>query len=181
MAESIYNKEDILEVTPTIISDLKRRALASPRKRFRLCMHHTNEQQTHEMLIVFHKDTFMPPHRHPKGKSESYHIVEGSMTVYFFDDGGKVIRVIEMGVLSSEKAFLYRLSSNIWHMPVATSDWLVYHETYSGPFEKDFDVEFAPWSPNEEEKEKVKGFLSDCLLSQKKHKGYKLSHDTRNE
>lgn len=160
MTEAIYNDQDILEITPEIIDDLKKRALKSPRKRFRICMHHSTADPTHEMLIVFYKDTYMPPHRHPKGKSESYHIVEGSMTVYFFNDDGEVTRSIEMEKSGTEKTFLYRLSSNVWHMPMATSEWLVYHETYSGPFEKEHDVEFPSWAPKEGEKDQVKRFLA---------------------
>ncbi|MFC1767470.1 WbuC family cupin fold metalloprotein [Candidatus Margulisiibacteriota bacterium] len=161
MAESIFNTEDIFTVNSKVIEEIKKRALASPRKRFRLCLHHSVEQQTHEMLIVFHKDTFMPPHKHPKGKSESYHVIEGSMTVFFFDDKGKVIDKIDMEQYGSNKPFLYRLSDSIWHMPVPTSEWLVFHETYTGPFQKDADVEFPSWAPKEENKEQVKRFLSD--------------------
>ena len=122
-------------------------------------MHHSSEDQTHEMLIVFHRASFMSPHRHPKGKSESYHVVEGAMNVYFFNDEGKVIKNIEMGEIGSGKSFLYRLSNNTWHMPVPTSEWLVYHETYSGPFEKEYDVEFPSWAPQEENKKEVQSFL----------------------
>ncbi len=147
-------------VTNECVKELKLRASASPRKRFRLCLHHKNEHRTHEMVNVFYKDTFMPPHRHPQGKSESYHIIEGTMTVYFFDNNGKLIRLIEMEKAGGQKAFLYRLSSNEWHMPVATSEWLVYHETYSGPFNKDYDVEFSVWAPREEDKVGVKQFLA---------------------
>jgi glucose-6-phosphate isomerase len=157
--EVIQNNLDILEVTPEIIDDLKRRALASPRKRSRLCMHRTPAELTHEMLIVFHKDTYMPPHRHPAGKSESYHIVDGSMTVFLFDDAGRVIRSIEMEKTGRGKPFLYRLSASIWHMPVPTSEWVVYHETYSGPFEKNRDVEFPSWAPKEHDREQVNKFL----------------------
>lgn len=163
MTESIFNNQDILEITPTIIDELKQKALASSRKRFRLCMHHSTSHPTQEMLIVFHKDTYMPPHRHPKGKSESYHVVEGSMNVYFFDDEGNVIRSIEMGTAGGEKAFLYRLSCSAWHMPMPTSEWLVYHETYSGPFEKSYDVEFPAWAPREEDKDQVKHFLDSLV------------------
>ena len=165
MTEVIYNTHDILEVTSEMLDELKRKALASPRKRSRLCLHHSNAHQTQEMLIVFHEDTYMAPHRHPKEKSESYHVVEGTMTVYFFDDEGKVIRSIEMGEAGSGKAFLYRIACTAWHMPVPTSEWLVYHETYSGPFEKDYDVEFPPWAPKEGDKKQVKRFLADVAAS----------------
>ncbi len=167
MTEVIYNSQDILEVTPQILDELKRIALASPRQRSRLCMHHSRAHLTQEMLIVFHHGTFMPPHRHPAGKSESYHVVEGSMTVYFFDDAGRVIRTIEMSAAGSGRAFLYRLSSNTWHMPVATSEWLAYHETYTGPFEKDSDVEFPSWAPREEDRDQVQRFLADIQRSGK--------------
>jgi len=155
----IYNQEDILEITQEVVDDLKERALRSPRKRSRLCMHHSLDHVTHEMLIVFHKATFMPPHRHPKGKSESYHIVEGSMIVYFFDDNGNITRSINMKKAGGKGVFLYRLSNNEWHMPVPTSEWLVYHETYSGPFNKDFDVEFPEWAPLETDRQEISKFL----------------------
>lgn len=160
MPESIFNDQDILEVSSAMIDELKRRAAASPRKRFRLCMHSSLEHRTQEMLIVFHRDSFMPPHRHPKGKSESYHIVEGAMTVYFFDNDGELIRSFDMEKAGGDKPFLYRLSSNIWHMPVPASEWVVYHETYTGPFMKERDVEFPAWAPQENDIEGVKLFLA---------------------
>lgn len=161
MVEVIHNDLDILEVTPAMVADLKKRALASERKRSRLCMHHCRKDATQEMLIVFHEATYMPPHRHPQGKSESYHIVEGMMKVFFFDDEGVVIRSIEMSAPGSGKAFLYRLSARVWHMPVAMSEWLVYHETYTGPFEKEVDVEFPGWAPAEEDKEGARKFMEE--------------------
>lgn len=160
MAEPIFCNQIILEINQKTIEDIKHRALLSPRKRYRLCMHSSTEHQTQEMLIVFHNDTFMPPHRHPKTKSESYHIVDGAMTVCFFNDDGNLIRTVEMEKSGGKKTFLYRLSNNEWHMPVATSEWLVYHETYSGPFRKDIDVEFPKWAPLENDKEQVKHFLA---------------------
>lgn len=165
MDGAIQNHQAILEVTHATVAELKRRALASPRKRFRLCMHQSAEERTHEMLIVFHEDAFMPPHRHPVGKSESYHVVEGSMTVFMFDDLGNVLRAIDMGPAGGDKTFLYRLSSNLWHMPVATSPWLVYHETYSGPFDKNVDVEFPSWAPQEHDTDHVERFLTSCRLA----------------
>ena len=159
MSEAILNQESILEVSPELVVDLKHRAAASPRKRFRLCMHRSVEDLTQEMLIVFLKGTFMPPHRHQPGKSESYHVVEGSMKVYFFDDHGKVTRIIPMEAYGLGKTFLYRLSAVEWHMPLITSDVLVYHEARTGPFVREDDVEFPPWAPDEFDAEGVQRFL----------------------
>lgn len=160
MPKAIYNKKNIFAVTNELVDKLKRKALTSKNRRFRFCLHHDNRHQTHEMVIVFHKGAYMPPHRHPQGKSESYHVIEGTMTVYFFDNNGRLKQSIKMAKARSGKAFLYRLSSNEWHMPVATSKWLVYHETYSGPFEKDYDVEFPIWAPKEDDRDGIKQFLA---------------------
>lgn len=163
MQEILVNSEAILEVTPEVVSDLKRRAMASPRRRSRLLMHHVPEHLTQEMLIVFHQGSYMPPHRHPAGKSESYHLLAGTMTVFFFDDAGRVLRTIDLGPAGGERASLYRLSAPLWHMPVATSEWLVYHEVYTGPFVKERDVEFAPWAPPEGAGEAAERYVAGLL------------------
>jgi len=157
--EVVFSTEDILAITPGTINELKQRAKKSPRKRYRLCMHHDHSDSTQEMLIACCNDTYMPPHRHPLNKTESYHVVEGSMVVYFFDDEGTVIRRLAMGEYSSGDACLYRLSKPVWHMPVPTSEWLIYHECYTGPFDKDIDVTYPDWAPDEVDKKAVTEFL----------------------
>jgi len=160
MPEAIFNSEAILSVSPEIIADLKRRALVSPYRRFRLCMHYNIEDLTQEMIIASCGDSYMPPHRHPKGKSESYHVIEGSMTVYFFDDDGSVKQKLEMGTYGSGKPSIYRLSEPTWHMPVPMTEWLVYHETYSGPFNYDIDVEPPEWLPDSTNGGSITRFLN---------------------
>ncbi len=159
MTEAIFSTEDIIEVSPATLIDLKRRAETSPRRRFRLCLHHSPADDLHEMVIVFCGDTYLRPHRHPKEKTESYHIIEGTMTVLFFDDAGNLFRRIEMGPFGSGKTVLYRINAPAWHMPVATSQFLVYHETFRGPHVKERDVEYAPWSPDETDAAGIAAFM----------------------
>ncbi len=158
MNEIIHNTLEVVEVGDEMIDRLKVLASASPRKRARLCLHRSPTDATHEMLIAFHRDSFMPPHRHPANKSESYHVIGGMMVVHLFDDTGAAVRSISLG--SSAPSFLYRLSTNLWHMPTAASEWLIYHEVYSGPFLKDRDVEFPSWAPAESDHAEVARFRS---------------------
>ncbi|NTV15390.1 MAG: WbuC family cupin fold metalloprotein [Desulfobulbaceae bacterium] len=159
-AEVLFNREDVFVVTPAWVADLKDRALASSRKRARVCLHRTTDHPTQEMVIVFHHESYMPPHRHPQGKSESYHLVEGALRVFIFDDEGRVLRA---PTLEAGKSFLYRLSAPFWHMPVPLSEWVVYHEVYTGPFGKTADVEFAPWAPPEIQTAAAAGYVSRLL------------------
>jgi cupin fold WbuC family metalloprotein len=158
MNDIIVNTDDVLEVGTEIIDRLKQLALASPRRRARLCLHRQQGELPHEMVIVFHRDSYMPPHRHPPGKTESYHVVEGAMLVHIFDDAGELRQTLRLG--GTGGTFMYRLSSNLWHMPVALTEWLVYHEVYSGPFDKTHDVEFPSWAPAEHEHALIPTFCS---------------------
>lgn len=160
MEDVIFNVKSILSISKADIASLKQLALKSWRKRSRLCLHRSNDDSTHEMILVFHKSTYIRPHRHPHGKTESYHVVEGAMTVLFFDDFGNVIESIGMGEHSTGKPFLYRLSDSIWHMPLPQTEWLIYHETFTGPFIKDSDVEYAAWAPAENNALEVDAYLT---------------------
>ena len=88
---------------------------------------------------------------HPADReNESYHMIEGRMTVLVFNDSGTVTHRIELGEYGSGKSCMYRLSSSLWHMPLPRSDWVLYHETFTGPFVKERDVEYASWAPEED-------------------------------
>ena len=73
----IFHKKDI-------VKKLKFLAKKNKRKRSRICFHNDNKNKTNEMIIALMKRSYIPPHIHPDGKSESYHVIEGKMNVYIF-------------------------------------------------------------------------------------------------
>ena len=93
--EAEFNSLDICEVSKDTVSKLKEKAASSPRGRYRLCLHHDTDRLINEMIIVGNKDTYIRPHRHPTGRDESYHVLEGEMIVFFFDDSGQVLKQFE--------------------------------------------------------------------------------------
>jgi glucose-6-phosphate isomerase len=114
------------------------------------------------MVLVLCGRSYLRPHRHPANKNESYHVLEGELAVYLFDDEGQVTRTIELGAAHTGRPFLYRLCAPLWHMPVPHSPVVVYHEVMTGPFDKDRDVEYASWSPEEGNEKAVEAFLRTC-------------------
>ena len=75
-----------------------------PRSRIRLCAHPDVNDTLHEMLIVHEKGTYVRPHKH-LNKTESVHIIEGSVDVVIFDDDGNITDVIQMGDYKSGRNF----------------------------------------------------------------------------
>jgi len=144
----IRNKSDLFTLTRRDLADLYERAVNSESKRARILVHQDNDHQTHEMIILLIKggEPFKP-HRHPKGKSESYHIIEGELGVNIFDDEGHLVSSF---ILSKDIPY-FRNSNCTWHQPFPVSTYVCYHEVYTGPFDKEKDVEECPWSTTEKE------------------------------
>src|SRR5262249_39994375 len=163
-----YNTDDIAEVSPDWYEKLKLNALGAKRKRSRLCLHHSADDVLHEMIIVFHRDTVIRPHRH-RAKTESYHIIFGELDIVLFDENGCPTRVISMGDLASGKTLVYRMNSPVWHSVIIRSEYAAIHEVTNGPFRAE-ESEFAPWSPAEPAK--LRAFLTKSVDRLTKSAGF---------
>ena len=140
------------------IAFLKARARENPRLRARLCMHADPHAAVHEMLIVHHRDAYVPPHRH-RGKGESFHVIEGEATIVLFDDAGTVTERIPIGSSGNGRAFYYRFEGSVPHTLLIESEWLVFHETTKGPFDRSA-TELMTWAPAEGDGDAVRTYVA---------------------
>lgn len=144
--EEVYRSQgSITKIMAADIAFLKDRAKENTRKRVRLCSHPDADDLLHEMIIVHAQHAYVPPHRH-LNKSESFHVIEGQLSVFLFNDDGHIIDVISMGDVGSGKVFFYRLSSSLYHSVLPESEFVVFHEVTNGPFAPK-DMMIAPWAP----------------------------------
>ena len=123
----------VLSVTNDDLRQLKERAKASKLHRSRICCHASNEDLVHEMIIAMTKDVLIQPHRH-LNKEESFHVLEGDLTIVLFDESGSITKSIDLGEYHLGKNCFYRLPKNIFHTVVVHSDIAIIHEVTNGPF-----------------------------------------------
>ena len=162
MKNVIQNKKKIFIFNGNDVRKLRVLAKQSHNGRSRVCIHLSKNSKVQEMILFALKNSYMPPHRHPSGNSEAYHVISGKLDLYIFNLKGKVVNRIflENYKKNSNKKFYYRTSSgNFWHMPVVRSRECIFHEIYSGPFKKTLDVKFPTWAPKIEEQSKIKIFF----------------------
>ena len=156
--ESEFNLNSIKTVRVKDINYLVKRALKSKRKRYRFCLHENTNHLTQEMIICFNGFTYIRPHRHLSKRSESYHMIKGSIDVYLFKNNGKVRDIIRLNANKSDKnsIFFYKLSKSIFHTIYPRSKQTIYHEVLTGPFnEKNLiQASFAPKNGCSEEEAK---------------------------
>lgn len=147
--EVLVARDEVVVLARDDVADLKERASSSPRKRSRICAHGDTSDPLHEMLIALDRETYIRPHKH-EGKSESFHLVDGSVDVVIFDDQGCVEEVVSMGDYRSGRSFYYRLNVSAFHTVIVKSDVAVLHETTNGPFDRS-DTLDATWAPPEQD------------------------------
>ncbi len=127
------------------IAFLKARASESDRRRSRICAHVSPSALVHEMLIAHHRTCYVRPHRHPE-KAESLLVVEGRARAVFFDDGGTVESVLELGE-PPHGTFAYHVGAGRYHSLLIESDWLIFLEVGQGPFSTTSSL-FPDWAPD---------------------------------
>ncbi|MCX6239052.1 MAG: WbuC family cupin fold metalloprotein [Bacteroidia bacterium] len=159
--EVLYPNDEIVFVGGADLEELKRLALQNPRRRIRLCAHHSPNDHLHEMFIVHTKDCYVRPHKH-LGKVESMVVLEGEADIVLFHEDGKVMQVIQMGDLNSGKCFYYRLCEPIYHTLLIRTQFLVFHESTEGPFMRDKTI-FPDWAPQESDSG-VRSFIEHIEL-----------------
>ncbi len=156
--EVLFGVADITIIDAADIEQLKKLAAANPRHRIRICAHPDNEDRLHEMLIIHRRGNYIPPHKHVEN-SESFHIIEGALTILLFDEAGRKTRRIDMGAPGTGQVFYYRLPADRYHAVIPRSEWVVFHETTNGPFRRE-RMHFPAWAPPENDPAAGRAFLA---------------------
>ena len=136
----VYNS-NISVLDAEMINVIKNKAKECNIKRARINFHHTDQDSLHEMIIAMTNETKVEPHKHPN-KVESFHIIEGIVRIGFLDNKGKITDIIQ---LDRDQYPFYRMSSELWHIVVPISEYVVIHEVTNGPFIKGSSSRLPQW------------------------------------
>ena len=123
--------------------EILRMSQSSDLGRARHLLHKDHGDQPQTMLILLEKGSVVGMHRHPEHKSEIYVVLEGQLLVEYTTDGGET-RSRLLGPWGNDEQLpsisIHR--DGIWHEPSAVTDYVLYLEIYSGPFNKELDVQY---------------------------------------
>ena len=130
---AIYLRDDVKKVCFKFLEAIKKLKDEVNVSTIRLCLHESKESSVHEMIIFHSVDGEHTCHKHLT-LSESYHIIEGELEVYKYDDDFKVLEVSTLS--SNDKDFLLfeKIPANIWHLTLPKSKLVIFKETRGGPF-----------------------------------------------
>lgn len=140
MSVTFFADRERVLIDPAAVARLRAEALASARRRARLCLHPGPDDPVQEMLIAVAAGSWIPPHRQV-GKEKSYLVLQGELAVVRFADE-QPAHAVRLG---ASGAFLYRFDATTWHTVVVPDGIAVYLETVAGPWRAE-GTEFAPWA-----------------------------------
>lgn len=155
---SFYSRRKITVIDKGILSELKRIAFEK-KENVRISLHNSPDDDLHNMMIFQHNRTYTRPHKHIL-KSEAYHIIEGNALLVVFGEVGEVKETIDMGL---EKNPMCRIGKNCYHTLIPTTEYVIFHESRPGPFLREGDSIFAPWSVEPSDKEMADSFINVIL------------------
>jgi cupin fold WbuC family metalloprotein len=141
-----HHANDYADVGPEWIERLKTVALSSPLRRSRLCLHRSDEDALHEMIIALSRNCLFPPHRHPT-KSESYHMIEGRFALIIFQDDGVPLRSFMLTPVGKGGVVCCRLNTPVFHAILPLDEIVIFQEVTNGPFKRGEAV-LASWAPS---------------------------------
>ncbi|MCE9616099.1 MAG: WbuC family cupin fold metalloprotein [Lentisphaerae bacterium] len=142
-----HNRDAIGVVDEVIIDRMVDRLVRQDLDKAALCLHRSPDDGVHEMLNVFGRRFYAPPHRHPL-KSETKTILRGRLLIVVFDDAGQITRRIILGDPAT-RIRIVRLEKNLYHTNLPLDEIVVFLETTTGPYLGPDDSDFASWAPCE--------------------------------
>ena len=166
-SEVEVNQKDILILGRVWIDRIKKIASKNYSGKYRTCIHKTEKDNVHEMLIVHTSEAYVRPHKH-RINGESLQFIEGVGTAIIFNDDGTIKQAFRVGDQSSDNAFYYSLGKGLFHMLIIESEFLVFKETTRGPFIRN-DTVFPDWAPDGKDKNELAKYFAhlDKLLKEK--------------
>ena len=128
------------------IAGLLSRAAASPRKRMNLNLHGDQTDPVSRFLNAGIAGTYVRRHRHRIDRWELVTVLQGRFDVVTFTSDGVVKSRV---VLGSQGTSVAEIPGGEWHSVVFHAPAAVVLEVKAGPYEPQFDKEFASWAPAE--------------------------------
>jgi cupin fold WbuC family metalloprotein len=148
-----------VSINVKVLADLKQFSNSSGED-VRLSLHQKSKSPFHNMLILQRRENgYRRPHRHSE-KGESWHLIEGEMGAFVFDQNGKIT---DSCLMRPDGVFFYHLEANQYHTVIPLSDVTIFHESKLGPFLGEGDSIFPAWAPDHSDSRVFEAYQNNLI------------------
>ncbi len=145
-------------INETLFDETTGKAKTSPRLRMNHNFHDDLDDPINRMINAIEPGSYLRPHRHQNpDKEEIFFVLRGSAAFFLFDGEGRVTDSI---VLDPHKGMYgMEIEPGVWHSLIALETGTIVYEIKRGPFIPLDPQNFAPWSPEPDDKEEVQKYM----------------------
>lgn len=147
-------------INEQLLNETAERAKQSPRLRMNYNFHEELDDPINRLINAMETGTYLRPHRHLNpDKDEVFLLLRGKVAVFIFDEKGNITEKLVL----DPKAGVYgaEIKAGTWHGLLVLESGSVIYEVKQGPFAPLSPENFAPWSPEPEDTERVRQFLEE--------------------
>ena len=151
-------------INEQLLDDTSEKAKQSPRLRMNYNFHDQLEDPLNRLINAMEPGTYLRPHRHLNpDKDESFLILRGRIALFLFDNEGNIT---EQLILDTKKGvYGADVKAGVWHGLVVLEPETVLYEAKNGPFAPLSPDNFAPWSPEPDDKEAVDRYICSLITT----------------
>lgn len=102
----------------------------------RVCLHQTDDEPIHEMLMIHTRPYKAGPLKQLK-TSLSYHMLDGAVEVCLYDEDGKCFWKTDLDSRDDSKSRFVRLEAHVFRSIESKTPYTIFLEVASGPFRDD--------------------------------------------
>ncbi len=115
-------------------------------------IHHSYGEPCQRLFNAIEPGSCIRPRRHTTDpKEELLVVIRCKMTLFTFDDSGKVARMVPLvaGAVNYSTSMGVEVSSDVWHTVKALESGRILLEVKAGPFDPSQPKDLPPWAPEE--------------------------------
>jgi len=142
----------MIKIDRKIIDITIDKARRSPRKRMNFNFHKDENALMQRMLNVIEPGTYIRPHKHENpDKNEVFILLSGKALVLEFSEAGKITESYILDPTQGD--YGAEIGPGIYHTIISLAPDTVAYEVKEGPYLPANVKHFAPWAPEEGEKD----------------------------
>lgn len=138
------------------LDELTSEARTSGRRRQHRNVHRDYQEACQRLFNAIEPNSYIRPHRHAfDPRDEMLVAVRGLMGIVTFDDQGKILGTVRLGMegIGAAGSSAVEIDGQEWHTVIALEPGSVLLEIKAGPFDPNRPKDLAPWAPAEGSRE----------------------------
>lgn len=137
----------VKKITSQSLDQLQAQAATASRLRAHMNIHESLDAVVQRLFVATELQTYMRPHRHSQEhKWEFFMVLEGSIDLLLFDEGGTLVERVQM---AADAVRAVEVPPGRWHAYVCQRPGTLALEIKQNAYIATPEEDFAPWAPAE--------------------------------